>query len=319
MNTRFTKSDYEEIAKLFRLGTITEVTTLHNGLQTPKLLFRTKKGDFVVSKYTLNNPKNPLSKSVSSLQYEIDFLEQLKTLPIPHYVRSAHGKCIEKYGQHWITVDKFVSGTHPKKFTKRMVYQLGKFLGEFHQKGRSFRQVCKSRRRFYDLRATIVRKMAVYANKQGNKQLQAVVNEIRNGVERTRLPQGLPQGIVHVDIKPDNELFNGEKLRAVLDFGNMYQDTLLIDVGKVIMWNCVRNKKIDKELVTAFLKGYEEKRRFTVAERRQLKNSVLFAIYSHIWVDLYHVPLKYVPESYVRYLVREFLPAARSLENSQLG
>jgi len=49
-----------------------------------------------------------------------------------------------------------------------------------------------------------------------------------------------------------------------------------------------------------------------------LKQSILFAIYSHLWVDLYHVPIRYVPESYTLFLVREFLPLARRLEKEQL-
>ncbi|MFA6502818.1 MAG: phosphotransferase [Candidatus Paceibacterota bacterium] len=318
MSIYFTKSDCGKIAETFRLGTVAGVKSLQKGFQTPKTLLRTSKGSFVVSKYTLNNPNTLLGKSVASLQYEIDFLTHLKGLPVPHYVKSVNGKYIEKQGDHWVTVDKFIGGSHPEIVTESMARQLGKFLGAFHQQGRGFRQAPRGRRRFYDMRPAVVEKMAVYAKKQDDQQLASVVEEVLRGVERTRLPKGLPQGIVHVDIKSDNELFAGEKLKAVLDFGNMYKDALLLDVGKVIMWNCVRHKEVDTALVASFIKGYEEKRRLSTAERKYLKRSVLFAIYSHIWVDLYHLPLKYVPASYVRYLVRTFLPVARKLEGSDL-
>ena len=53
-------------------------------------------------------------------------------------------------------------------------------------------------------------------------------------------------------------------------------------------------------------------------ELNYFKKSILFAIYSHIWVDLYHVPIKYIPEEYTLSLVRDFLPVARQLEKENL-
>jgi Ser/Thr protein kinase RdoA (MazF antagonist) len=196
-----------------------------------------------------------------------------------------------------------------------MARELGVFLGEFHLQGKRFRKILKSRRKFYDLNPAVMKKTERYAFNQNNLLLKLVVHDIKSGVEKNRPPAGLPRGPIHVDIKPENELFVKNKLSAVVDFGNFYVGPLMVDVGKTIMWNCCGRGKFDKNLFKSFMNGYKSKRRLTKKEFSYLKKSILFAIYSHIWVDLYHVPLKYVPESYTLFLVKNFLPVATQIEN----
>lgn len=196
-----------------------------------------------------------------------------------------------------------------------MAYALGIFLGRLHAKGKEFHKSLTGRRKFYDLTPEIIKKMYKIALRQQNSNLRSVVEETRRGVEKYRLPRGLPRGPIHVDIKPENELFIQEKLTGVIDFGNFYIGPYMIDFGKMAMWNCIRKGRLDYKLFNEMRRGYESKRKFSRAEVGYIINSILFAIYSHIFVDLYHVPLKYVPESYTLFLVKEFLPAARRLEN----
>ena len=152
------------------------------------------------------------------------------------------------------------------------------------------------------------------AREQSNPLLQGHFERVRMGLIENRLPAGLAVWPIHVDLKPVNELFTGETLSGVLDFWLFYRDALLIDIGKAIMWNCVQDKKVNPELMSHFLEGYERERILPERERALLKKAILFAIYSHIYVDYYHVPLEIVPESYTIGLVKDFLPVADDLE-----
>ena len=308
-----------KISLLYRLGNVHSVKKLHTGLQTPKFVFETERGKFVVSTPKLSNSQKVISKSKDSLLLEIALLNILKDLPVPHYIASSRHNFVEKIDGCWVTVDKFIPGSKPKHITPNMAYQLGNFLGEFHREGKKFKKNLSKRRRFYDLNKKMMRLMEIYAEKQDNRILKSVVNEIRMGVEKNLPPAYLPKGPIHVDIKPDNELFVKGKLSGVLDFGNFYVDCLMIDIGKTIMWNCVKNSQVDKKLLSAFMNGYQDKRKLSRTEFRYLKKSILYAIYSHIWVDLYHVPLGYVPESYTLSLVKNFLPVARRMAAGKGG
>src|SRR3989344_2834892 len=84
--------------------------------------------------------------------------------------------------------------------------------------------------------------------------------------------------------------------------------------SQTIMWNCLKNNKLDVNLVKRFIKGYSTQRKLKKKELENINKAILLAIYTHLWVDLYHVPIKYVPERYALFLVKTFLPIARKLE-----
>jgi len=319
MGKFYTKKDYQTIANIYNLGRIAKLDYLHKGYQSPKVVVETSLGKFVISKNTLSEKKDIISKSKKSLQYEIDMLSTLRGLPVPSFLKSVKGKFIEKFKHDWVTVYRFFPGESPKNITPAMAYSLGVFLGEFHKQGQKFKKIESSRRRFYYLSPAIIRNMEVVANKQKNSLLKSVILDIKRGVENNRPRPDLPVGPIHVDIKAQNEIFQGNKLSAIIDFGNFYVGPFMIDVGKTIMWNfCLRNK-LDKTALREFIRGYNSKRKLSKNENAYLEKSILYAIYSHIWVDLYHTPLKYVPESYTIYLVKHFLPIAKQIEKLLYG
>ncbi|MFH0969157.1 MAG: phosphotransferase [Patescibacteria group bacterium] len=311
----YTNEEYQILAEMYRLGKIKKLSYLYRGYgKCLKVSAITTKGKFVISKNKLSNRKTISAKSRESLQYEIDMLETLKGMSVPIYLKSAKGNYIEKFKDGWVTVDKFYSGKWPKKMTSKMAHNLGLFLGEFHKRGVKFKKILETRRRFYDLSPDIMKKMKPYAYRQTNPILKSVVKIIEKGVIDNRPTSKLPIGPIHVDIGFKNELFVGEKLSAVVDFGNFYLGPLMVDVGKTIMFNCCFKGKLNSLLLKEFIAGYDRKRRMSKEEEAYLKKSILYAIYSHIWVDLYHVPIKYVPEKYTLYLVETFLPVARIIE-----
>ena len=318
----FSKKEYQDIASLFQLGTIKKLEYFSQGYQTPKVAVTTPRDKFVIAKHNLSQKRVVVAdmKIVPrvALVHEIDLLNHLKSLPVPHYIRSRDQQYLEDFKGYAVSVYRFIEGRQPKTLTPKMLRQLGQFVGEFHNIGARFKKVMLGRRRFYDLNPEVISRMYRHSKNQKHPLLRRVVEEVKLGVKNNRLPRGLPRGPIHVDIKPDNELFVGEKLTGVIDFGNTYEDAFIFDVGKTIMWNCVKRGKLEKNLISEFLNGYSNRRRLSGQEIENLNRSILFAIYSHIWVDLYHVPIKYVPERYAVFLVRRFLPIARRLEKQAL-
>ena len=315
----YTKREYQLISDMYDLGKVRRIFKLHIGYgMSTKVAAQTSLGKFIISKNILSDKKDIVSKSKESLQYEIDMLNLMKELPVPNYRLSLKGNFIEKFGNDWITVYDFIPGKSPKRITARMAHEIGAFLGEFHRQGSKFEKDLKSRRKFYDLNRRVMRTMDSYANRKTNPKLKAVVTNIRKGVVGNQPLADLPRGPIHVYIGHTNELFQGEKLTGIIDFGNFYLGPFMVDVGKTIMWNFCSRGKIDKKLLKEFLAGYASKRRFNRKERTYLEKSILFAIYSHIWVDLYHVPIKYVPESWPLFLIKSFLPVAKDIEKNGL-
>src|SRR3989344_8067816 len=130
----FSKKQYQQVAELFGLGAIRGIITyFRKGYQTPKVAVETGRGKFIIAKHNLSTKKTIISdmKIVPriALVHEIQFLNTLKNLPVPHYLHSKHRRYLEDFGGYTVSVYKFLPGHEPKRMTSKMVYELGRFVG----------------------------------------------------------------------------------------------------------------------------------------------------------------------------------------------
>ena len=279
----YSNKEYQIIANKYRLGEIINLEYLYIGYGgSAKVKIETSKGYFVVAKNILADKKDITSKSVESLQYEIDMLNTIKRIKVPQYRYSEKNNYIEKYKDGWVTIYDFIPGKSPKKINNKKAFELGKFLGEFHKLGSKFKKEIPSRRKFYNLDYSAIRKMETIARKQKNKKLFSLIDEIKLGVIDNTPPRNIPIGPIHVDIGHNNELFLGDKLSGIIDFGNFYRGPYMVDIGKTIMWNCCSNGKLNIKLFNSFMSGYKSNRKLNKSESQYITKSILFAIYSHI-------------------------------------
>ncbi|MBI4094984.1 MAG: phosphotransferase [Candidatus Liptonbacteria bacterium] len=313
MTKFFAKKEYQKIAKVFKIGTIQNLHQFKGGLAAPKVLVKTTRGRFVIAKYKFGKGDNFKNKPRWALQNEVDLLNLLKGLPTPQYVADGKGDFILNHRGFGITVYRFLEGRTSRTFNGKQVFELGRFLGNFHAQGLKLKNRFSKRHKFYHFPPARIREMKIHAYNQTHPKLKSVVRLVEDGIRENSPPKYLPHGPIHVDFKHDNELFKGNTLTGIIDFGNFYRGPLMLDVGKAIIFNCAKNGKLDDKLIKRFLAGYSKYRKLDREEKKYLKRSIRYAIYSHIWLDLYHVPLNLVPETHTLYFVEEFLPAIAGL------
>ena len=80
----------------------------------------------------------------------------------------------------------------------------------------------------------------------------------------------LPVGLVHHDVFPDNSLFQGNQLQALIDFECACTDTLMLDVGMTIYGFCFVEDQLDETLLEAFLTAYESERKLSALEKEMV-------------------------------------------------
>ena len=68
----------------------------------------------------------------------------------------------------------------------------------------------------------------------------------------------LETGIGHEDFTPDNMLFSGNEVSAILDFDRSQYGFRLHDVGRAILSFALKDGKMDLKKAYAFLEGYGE-------------------------------------------------------------
>ena len=84
-------------------------------------------------------------------------------------------------------------------------------------------------------------------------------------------PTGLVDGVIHADLFPDNVFFLGNRLSGLIDFYFACTDALAYDIAVCLnAWCFEQDVSFNITKGRAFLRGYEEVRPLTSAEREAM-------------------------------------------------
>jgi homoserine kinase type II len=80
-------------------------------------------------------------------------------------------------------------------------------------------------------------------------------------------PKGLPSGVIHADLFPDNVFFIEQAFVAAIDFYFACNDALAYDLAVCLnSWCCREDGSVDPDRARAMIEGYESRRRLSDAE-----------------------------------------------------
>jgi homoserine kinase type II len=86
-----------------------------------------------------------------------------------------------------------------------------------------------------------------------------------------RWPEGLPGGVIHADLFPDNVLFVGDEVSGLIDFYFACTDSFAYDLAVMInAWCFDKTGAFEAEKSAALIEGYQSLRQLTAAERAAL-------------------------------------------------
>ena len=90
-------------------------------------------------------------------------------------------------------------------------------------------------------------------------------------VHQNGFPDGLPQGVIHADLFPDNVFFSDGALSGLIDFYFACNDALAYDIAICLnAWCFTSDHGFDVERGRALLSGYDSVRMLTTAERQAM-------------------------------------------------
>jgi len=137
--------------------------------------------------------------------------------------------------------------------------------------------------------------------------------------ERLREPlsEPLPRGLVHGDVFPDNTLFRGERLLAIVDFEEVCVDTLMYDVGVAANGFCFEGVELRPDLLERFLAAYHGVRPLSEPELRLLAAYLRWGAHGTIFWHLEHLVERPCRRQLER--VRTLMERARRLREADLS
>lgn len=144
------------------------------------------------------------------------------------------------------------SGLHPQGISSAQAQAAGAALAQVHLAGRDF-TLQRENDRGYQWITQVRQRGLVHLNKHDSGLMDTELQWLSKALHNWA---SLPRGICHGDLFPDNVLFAGDEISALLDFYNASTDVLAYDLAICLNAWCER----DVTLATAMLAGYQTER-----------------------------------------------------------
>ncbi len=202
-------------------------------------------------------------QSLDSILYEMKLMQALKKIEFPAAfpIPRKDGTYVTPLGCDRIAIYEFIQGEEPE-VNPEAVKAVAKAVGELSNL-KDWKKFSRKNPINLDNCYQLIHQF------QGAKYKYPDIFEYfidQTEYLEKHLSRPIPQGIIHGDIFPDNTVFSGENLLAIIDFEYACSDNLLIDLGVAINGFCCPQNQLDEQLLITFIQSYNQIRRITPEE-----------------------------------------------------
>ncbi len=218
-------SDTELAAFLdaFELGGVLAFKGIAEGVENSNFFLKTERGSYILTLYEKRVREE-------DLPFFLGLLEHLsaKGIQCPLPVRARDGRTWRTLAGRPAAVMTFLSGLSPKRPDAQQCAEVGAALARLHMAGADYGL---SRANALSLEGwkPLVKSCEAKANGVRMGLAALIVSELR-WLEQ-HWPAGLPQGLIHADLFPDNVFFIEGKLSGLIDFYFACNDAYAYDVA----------------------------------------------------------------------------------------
>ena len=207
----------------YDIGTLLSYKGIAEGVENSNFLVHTTAGNFILTLYEKRVAE-------SDLPFFLALMEHLATRGItcPQPVKNRSGKVLGKLAGRPAALVTFLDGMWIRRPTAAHCAALGDALARLHLAGADFTMGRENALSVGGWRPLYEGCRERIHNVGPN--LEKLVAAELDILERN-WPRGLPQGVIHADLFPDNVFFLGDKLSGLIDFYFACTDTLVYDVA----------------------------------------------------------------------------------------
>jgi homoserine kinase type II len=207
----------------YDIGELLAYKGIAEGVENSNFLVHTSRGYFILTLYERRVAER-------DLPFFLALMEHLASRGItcPQPVKNRRGQVLGKLAGRPAAIVTFLDGMWIRRPAASHCAALGEALARFHLAGADF-----SMRRENALSVAGWRQLYEGCRERTHKvegNLEKLVAAELEVLER-EWPRGLPQGVIHADLFPDNVFFLGDRLSGLIDFYFACTDTLVYDVA----------------------------------------------------------------------------------------
>jgi homoserine kinase type II len=234
----------------YAIGALTSCKGIAEGVENSNYLVHTEAGHYILTLY---------EKRVApqDLPYFLALMEHLAargiTCPVP--VHDREGRTLRELAGRRAALITFLDGVSVRRPGIEHCALLGEALGRFHLAGEGF---ALTRANSLSLSGWLPLNAAIGSG--ADQIIPGLAQEIEQELDHLKhtWPAGLPAGVIHADLFPDNVFFLGPRLSGLIDFYFACNDMLAYDVAVCLnAWCFEADASFNITKARALLQAYE--------------------------------------------------------------
>jgi homoserine kinase type II len=238
---------------LYDLGEVLACKGIAEGVENSNFLLTTERGNFILTLYEKRVARHDLPFFIGLMEH---LAQHEVACPTP--VKARDGVALRELCGRPAAVVTFLAGMWPRRIQPFHCAAVGGALAGLHRAGASFAMtrpndlsVAGWRRLYEDCRCRAAEVQPGLAEELG-AEVAAVEAE---------WPRGLPQGVIHADLFPDNVFFREREVSGLIDFYFACTDFLVYDLAICLnAWCFEVDGSLNVTKARLLLEGYRRKR-----------------------------------------------------------
>jgi homoserine kinase type II len=247
----------------YDIGAVESYKGIAEGVENSNYLLQTERGPFILTLYEKRVDPDDLPFFLGLMDHLAE-----KGIQCPTPIHGRDGKALRTLAGRPAAIVSFLQGMWPRRIATEHCALLGEAMAQMHLAGNGFKLTRKNA-------------LSVSGWRPLFERCAARAHEVRRGLadvietELTNLescwPEGLPSGVIHADLFPDNVFFLLNKLTGLIDFYFACNDAFAYDIAICLnAWCFERDGSFNITKARHMLSRYRKVRAFSEEELEML-------------------------------------------------
>ena len=247
----------------YDIGEVLSCKGIAEGIENSNFALVTPGGSFILTLYEKR-------VNADDLPFFLGLMDHLAKagIPCPTPVHGRDGKALRRLCGRPAAIVTFLAGMWPRRITPDHTAELGAALAAFHLAGADF-----DMSRDNDLSVASWRPLLAKSEDRADEVEPGLAKELAAEMEmlESGWPTGLPTGVIHADLFPDNVFFRDGKLTGMIDFYFACTDMFAYDLGICLnAWCFEPDLSFNITKARRMLTAYRKVREFSAEEMEAL-------------------------------------------------